>query len=134
MRIRILLLLIAAAFDLGCAGNENVLRSGRETPGNAPVNKTSFVADLESMRTAKFMLILELRRKDGGKIDAEDRAVLREHTANANRRVAADDERAFLIGSNYQLPPESMAALGQRFAITDHSPPPAVNSNANAAK
>jgi len=124
MRTRALLILIAAAFDLGCAANESVLRSGRETQANAPAEKTSFVADLESMRTAKFSFIIELRRRDGREIDAEDRSVIKIHTASANRRVSTDDGRAFLIGSNDQLPPDSMKALGERFALADHSPPP----------
>ncbi|HVF47185.1 MAG TPA: hypothetical protein VNA17_06440, partial [Pyrinomonadaceae bacterium] len=78
--------------------------------------------------------IFELRRRDGAEIDAEDRGVIRVHTSTANRRVSTDDGRAFLIGSNNQLPPDGMKALAERFAVTDHSPPPAVDSDANAAE
>ncbi len=117
----------------GCGANEGILKSGKETPqANAESGKSSFEQDLEAMRTADFLYVYVLRRKDGGKIDAEDRGVIKVNTSLANRRVAADDDKAFIIGSNVQIPPQNMAALYDRFAVGNYSPPPAVNANTNA--
>ena len=90
------------------------------------------------MRTADFRFVYVLRRKDGGPIDAEDRGVIKVQTNIANRRVAADDDKAFIIGSNVQIPPQNMGALYDRFAVENYSPPSAdttnTNANANANK
>ena len=129
--------LFAVLLGCSCGANERVLNSGKSNAGqaNAEPLKRSIEQDIESMRTAGFTYIFILRRKDGGLIDAENRAVLRLHTADANRRVASDDGRAFLVGSNFQISAKSMAALYARFAIEDNSPPVAtVNTNENGSK
>lgn len=121
---------------MGCGANDNVLRSGRETPASANIEpaKSTFETDLDSMRTAGFSFVYVLRRADGAPIDAEDRGVIRVQTADVNRRVLSDDGKAFLLGSNYQLPAANMTALYERFVVEDHSPPSAANTNANANK
>ena len=131
------LLLIAAAISIGCRANETVLQSGKETPvaSNGGTPKSDFESDLDAMRSAGFTFIYVLRRRDGAPMDAEDRGVIRTNTVDMNRRVSADDGRAFIIGSNYQLPSANHTALTARFAIQDLSPPPtstpATNTNAN---
>jgi hypothetical protein len=127
-----LILLLLSFLVVGCGPNENILKSGKETPQANVETKTPFAQELEAMRTADFIYIYVLRRKDGGKIDAEDRGVIKVHTSLANRRVAADDDKAFIIGSNTQIPPQNMAALYDRFAVENYSPPPAANTNTNA--
>src|SRR5437588_12008158 len=99
-----------------CGANQDILRSGRESPtpsapGSATGSKSSFDRDLEEFRTAEFNYIYVLRRKDGGVIDAADKAVIRQQTAGANRRVSADDDKALIIGSNPQPTPETVAPI-----------------------
>ena len=86
------------------------------------------------MRTADFQFIYVLRRKDGGTIDAEDRGVIKMQTSTANRRVAADDDKAFIIGTNVPIPPQNMAAIYNRFAVENYAPPPPANVAANVNK
>jgi hypothetical protein len=124
-----------------CGANEGVLRSGRETPGQqnsaSQPTKSSIERDLDEMRTAGFAFIYVLRRKDGQKLDAEDRGVIRLQTTDTNRRVMSDDDRAVVIGTNYAIPPENIMVLYSRFAVENYSPAPSpenVNSPANAAK
>ncbi|MBP9664336.1 MAG: hypothetical protein KBD94_06905 [Pyrinomonadaceae bacterium] len=130
---------VIGIFCAGCGANESVLKSGRETPVQANVEpaKTTIETDIEAMRTAGFTFIYVLRRKDGQKLDAEDRGVLRLQTADANRRVTSDEDKAVVIGSNYAVPPKNMFVLFDRFAVENYSPPllPAdANAPANAAK
>lgn len=129
-------LLLVSLIASGCGPNEGILKSGKETPqANAASDKSSFEQDLEAMRTADFVYVYVLRRKDGAKIDADDRGVIKVQTSLANRRVSADDDKAFIIGSNVQLPPQNMAALYARFAVENYSPPVAnANTNANVNK
>ena len=125
----------AASLLFGCGANEDVLKSGKadSTPYNAPANtKTEFESDMESMRTAGFSFVYVLRRKDGGKMDASDRNVIKAQTADTNRRVATDEERAIIIGSNYQIPDPNLNALKDRFSLETYAEPTAVNSNVNA--
>lgn len=133
-----LLLFVMALVVSACGGNEAILKSGKEPAGqaNAESTKTSFEKDLESVRTADFSFVYVLRRKDGAPIDSEDKSVIRLNTAQANRRVAADDGRAFIIGSNFALPPKNIAAIYERFAVENYSPAPSPTaaSNVNANK
>lgn len=134
--------LITAVFALltaACGANEGVLKSGRETPAQSNIQspKALIDADIEAMRTAGFTFIYVLRRKDGQRLDAEDVGVIRLQTAEANRRVKSDDDKAVVIGSNYAIPPKNMFVLFDRFAVENYSPPatPAnANTAANAAK
>src|SRR5690349_3314266 len=105
----ILMLLLVLA---GCGANENILKSGKETPAqvNTQPAANQFARDLQEFRTADFNYVYVLRRKDGGPIDSEDRGVIRLNTQDANRRVSADDGRAFIIGSNPQISPQNMMA------------------------
>ena len=51
-----------------------------------------------------------------------------------NRRVMADDDKAVIIGSNYQMPPKNRMALFDRFAVvaeTERVVTTNANSNAN---
>lgn len=130
------LLFFAVAFSVGCGANDGILKSGKETPAssNAQLTKSVFEEDLGSMRTADFRFVYVLRRKDGGKIDAEDRSIIKAQTTDANRRMSSDDDKAFIIGTNTQIPPKNMMALYKHFAVEDYSPPPMANTNTNANK
>jgi len=119
---------VLAAIGVGCAPNETLLKSGRETSRQAEqkaVTQNAFERDLAEVRAADFRFVYVLRRKDGAAFDAEDRKVLRTNTADVNRRVTSDEDRALLIGSNYLLPEANTNALRERFRVEDLSPPEA---------
>src|SRR5574339_78041 len=108
MRKTSLIAAVLSFFAAACGANEGVLRSGRETPvqrnsESQPV-KSSIERDIDEMRTAGFTYIYVLRRKDGQKLDAEDRGVIRQQTTDTNRRVMSDEGRAVVIGTNYAVP------------------------------
>ena len=128
-----ILLVASTILCAGCGANEGVLKSGRESPApsNAESSRTTFVKEFEAMRTADFRFVYVLRRKDGGVIDTEDKSVIKMQTVDMNRRVSADNDKAFIIGSNAQLPPKNMMALLERFAVENYSPPPDPNTYAN---
>ena len=129
---------LACLFAHGCGANDSVLRSGKESPtpaGQANFDtRTSFEKDLAETRAAEFLFLYVIRRKDGAKLNDEDRGVIRAQTTDTNRRVSSDDGKAVIIGSNYQLPAPNMMALYARFAIDDYSAPPASNANSNSNK
>jgi hypothetical protein len=122
--LKTLILAVCITAAIACGANDNILRSGKEPAGrsNMEPQKTSFEQDLEAMRTAGFSFIYVLRRKDGGVIDPEDKSVIRVQTTQANRRVSADDGKAVIVGSNFQLAAHNMTALYQRFAVENYSP------------
>lgn len=119
-----------------CAANDKILKSGKETPApyNGEAPKASFAKELDDVNSAGFRFVYVLRRKDGGKLDQDDRRVLREQTVDMNRRVVADEDRAVIIGSNYQIPDKNRFVLFDRFAVEDLSPPPVTEADSNANK
>jgi len=138
-RIRHSLAVVCVAiFACSCGANESILRSGKETPAPSDANseKTPFAKDLEAVQTADFTYVYVLRRKDGAVIDAEDKGVIKLNTDGIPRRVAADENRAFILGSNAPIPPKNLMALYDRFAVENYSQAPSdvVNTNANTKK
>lgn len=115
---------IFSFFAFGCGPNEGILKSGKPDPNATPA-VSSVERDVADMATADFTTVFVLRRKDGGKMDAADRSVIRNATDGANRRVGSDDEMAFIIGSNQPIAPEKMTMLGEHFAVQIITSPPA---------
>jgi len=120
-----------------CGPDDRILKSGKETPAQANVEslRPSFAKDLEEVNIAKFTFVYVLRRKDGQKLDAEDRGIIRLQTVDMNRRVVSDEDKAVIIGSNYQLPASNMLVLLERFAVETYATSPAnINSASNNNK
>ncbi len=119
----------------GCGANENILKSGNEpsVQSNATITNEppTFASDLAAMHTAGFTFIYELRRRDGNTIDPEDVRVIKQLTVDTNRRVKADNDKAVLIGSNFELATENLTKLKERFMVEDHSEPLPANVNVN---
>lgn len=122
------LVLTAAFLIAGCGPNEAILNSNSrgETPPAASDSTpqptvTTVEKEIENMKTVGFEQIFVFRRKDGGKFDSTDTEFFRTHTAQVNRRVRSDDGTALIVGTNYPIEPESFKALGERFAVEDHS-------------
>ncbi|MFN0278457.1 MAG: hypothetical protein ACKVRN_07630 [Pyrinomonadaceae bacterium] len=131
--IRVSSLTLFLMFLLACGANESVLRSGNETPvqANTVNEKTPFAQDFDAMRTAGFTFIYILRRKDSGTLETEDISVIKLQTADTNRRVKTDNDRAVIIGSNKEIPKENLDVLYARFAVENFSEPPVVDANVN---
>ena len=136
-------LVVLALVVCSCAPNQRIVESNAEL-ANTETNRTaetrttpvpsSLEKDIESMRTADFIFIYVIKRKDGAALDAEDKkfagAVIPDEM---NRRTVADEGRVILIGSNFRMPDESRKLIEERFLFEDLSRElPAADSNANA--
>lgn len=125
---------LAVLFAAGCGANEGVLRSGNETsiPVNAVEDKPSLEKDLSAMHTAGFTFVYVVRRRDGQIMDSDDVRLIKELTADTNRRVKSDSDKAVLIGSNFEIPKEDFSVLKTRFLVEDNSKSPTISSNSNS--
>jgi len=121
-----LLAALSSSLTTSCGANEQILKSGKESPPPANVEspKSTLDQEIEAMRTADFRYIWVLRRKDGGVIDAADKAMIRANTEGVNRRVLTDDDKALIIGTNPLPFKENIDALFSYFAVQDLSPEP----------
>lgn len=118
-------LLSAVFLTAGCA-NEDIRKSGKPSPtaANAESPKSTVDDEVAAMRTANFRFIWVIRRKDGGVLNAADKAIIRPNTVDMNRRVVTDDGMAVIIGSNAAPFKENFDALASAFAIQDLSQKP----------
>jgi hypothetical protein len=131
--------IIGSAMNLaGCGPNESILRSNSNAATDQPVTNSgkgmtsdSAEAEVENMRTADFEFILVLRRKDGGVMQSDDKAVVRTTTPGSNRRSLVDGDKAIVIGSNARIPPEVFKKLTDHFAVQDFSKSDAENTVSN---
>jgi len=137
--IRIFLLLVCVSFSFSCKPNSAILNSQKSnqslSANGADKAVNSFERDLETMRTADFDFIFVLRRKDGGKLDGEDRRYIKTNSpAETNRFIVSDDEKAVIAGSKFKFALENLKILQERFAVEDFSKPVAdvMPPNANA--
>lgn len=124
----------------GCSANSTILNSGSKDPGAANSIRPPdvFERDLEAMRTANYDFIFVIRRKDGGKLDAEDKKFIRNNSpAVADRIYLSDDDKALIAASKFPFAPEKLKPLQDRFDFQDFSkpvnaaPPKNVNANMN---
>lgn len=137
--------ILAALFNFACEPSPSMMGNSN-TPSHSSEaeqtdnNLTSLERELRDMRAADFQFIYVLKRRDGGVFDKEDKFYLKDNRpAEINRVSATDDEKAFVIGSNYDFPPENMENLRKRFVIENFSKPiaapsPAANNNNNQAR
>jgi len=135
--IKALLIALTCLLASACGPDDRILKSGKETPApsNIEASKPTFEKELDEIKSAGFTFVYVLRRKDAQKLDSDDRGVIRLQTADMNRRVTADEDKAVIIGSNYQIPPKNMLTLLDRFAVENYSlPVPAIDANSNANK
>jgi hypothetical protein len=130
----------AGTFGIACGPDQRIMQSGKGSPSPSATadQRSSTEQELASMRNAGFSHIYVIRRKDGGPLDPDDKAVLRQQTYEANRRVSAEDGKAVIVGSNFQITVTNMGPLAERFAVQDFSPPQPASTpepgNSNAVK
>lgn len=73
------------------------------------------------MKTANLKFVFVFRRKDAGKFDGEDKSFLRTNLSTTNRTILADEEKAVIVGTNYELPSSNLETLRTRFNVEDLS-------------
>ena len=83
--------------------------------------KTQFERDLQTLKTPDLKYIFVFRRKDGGKVDGDDKKYLRTNLPVTNRILISDEEKAVIVGSNYEFPQANLEALRTRFNVEDFS-------------
>jgi hypothetical protein len=114
-----LLLLLTANF--GCNYNSFEKPNVNVAPLNAADQKTAYESDLQTMKTANLKYVFVFRRTDGGVFDGEDKKYLRANLPTTNRVILSDENRAFIVGSNYKFPPENLEILRLRFSVEENS-------------
>lgn len=108
----------------GCQPNSTILNSQKATP--APVEKPqdNLETAMRGVRSGNFTYVLVIRRKDGGKFDAEDKRFVKTNTpGETNQFVLTDEERTIIAASNFPFPPENLETLRERLTVEDHSEP-----------
>jgi hypothetical protein len=137
------LLIAAITLTSACSPNQRILNSANERPPQPSSVRTEgtaapagIEADIAAMKTADFNFIYVFRRKDGGELDADDRAFMNTNLPyEINRKKISDAGKALVIGSNFRLPPENFKAMKDRFTFEDLSKPESeimpANSNVN---
>lgn len=124
------LITTAVLIAASCGANPTVLNSGKSTPGpTATARVETFETDLEDIRRAGFEWLFVIRRRDGAALDAADKAVIRDATAQANRRVLSDEGKAIIVGSNFKEGITGIEQLKKQFDVADLSPPPTPGSS-----
>lgn len=129
--MRAVFLLTAILLSAACTPNQRIIDSANDRPPDpdsvqrsATATPTSVEYDIAAMKTADFSFIYIFRRKDGGQLDADDRAYMSATIPpEMNRRKIGDGGNALIIGSNFRIPPEVLNVLKKRFAFEDHSKP-----------
>jgi hypothetical protein len=124
-------------FGFACEPSPSMMENSNNVPppsnaAQTESNLTSQEREIRDMKNAGFQFIYVIKRRDGGAFDAQDKQYLRDNRpVEINRSAGTDDGKAFVIGSNFDFPPENMENLRKRFTIENYSPPPAEQQAAN---
>lgn len=125
MKIKRVTILFSAMFwlsaNFGCNYNSFEKSNVNAAPTNAENKQAAFESDLQTLKTANLKYIFVFRRSDGGAFDVEDKKYLRTNLPTTNRVILTDENRAFIVGSNYKFPPENLEVLRLRFNVEDYS-------------
>lgn len=123
--VKIGVVALLAVFCWACGPNRHF--AVNDAPAPAPEKPVESEAQkLDTVQQQGFNFVYVFRRKDGGRLDAEDRRFLRANApAETNQWVVPEDGTSAIAGSNYQFPPASLETLRQRFDVEDRSKPKA---------
>ncbi len=132
-------LAVSTLFISACQPNQAILdsqntnrNSDMAVNSNAPT-LNDFERDIQSMKNANFDFIYVFRRKDGGKITAEDGKFAKANSPlDTNRFIISDEQRAIIAGSNSRFALVNLEALKSGFVVEDSSKPENELKNANA--
>lgn len=109
-----------------CQPNPSILNSSQTPAPTAELEprKTDLETDIRDMGTAGLDYVFVVRRKDGALFDKEDRRFLRENMpVEINRRVSADDGKAFVLGTSFPVPQETVRKWRERFLVEERKKP-----------
>lgn len=113
--------ILCLSSGFGCNYNSFEKPNVNAAPTNAENRQSVFEADLQTLKTANLKYVFVFRRTDGGAFDGEDRRYLRANLPTTNRVILSDENKAFIVGSNYKFPPENLEVLRLRFSVEDDS-------------
>lgn len=94
-----------------------------ENKNDAVPKLTEFEREIRSLKTAGFDYIFVFKRRDGGKLTADDKQFLRQKSHNANRRSLSTDGTALFVGTNFEFEEGDLEELKEIFAFEDYSKP-----------
>jgi len=81
-----------------------------------------FAKDLQFIKNGQYTYIFVLTRKDGKKLDSEDKEYLRKNVPQIVDLVTTDEGKKAIIGTNFNLEEgPMMEALKKRYAVEDYS-------------
>lgn len=119
----IITLAFVAFFVLTACGSKQTEVAQPPTPITAATpepSSTTLEIDIEDMKTAGLDYIFVIRRKDGEVFDSEDRQYLRDSMPmEINRRVSADGGKAFVLGSAFIVPKDTVTKWRARFSVEE---------------
>lgn len=117
-----MLCLLVSIILFSACGPPRSFEMEKPTPVPGTENLSDVERDLKTMRTAEFEFIYLFRRKDGGKLDGEDKKYLKMNSPrNTNRFIITDEDKAAIAGSHYKFEDENLQKLGERFDIKNYS-------------
>jgi len=89
-------------------------------PAASPL--VGFAKDLQFIKNGQYTYIFVLTRKDGKKLDAEDKEYLRKNVPQIVDLVTTEEGKKAIIGTNFNLEEgPMMAALKKRYVVEDYS-------------
>ena len=109
-----------------------LLSSCHKSDDSVPVDSTpakpaasplvGFAKDLQFIKNGQYTYIFVLTRKDGKKLDSEDKEYLRKNVPQIVDLVTTDEGKKAIIGTNFNLEEgPMMEALKKRYAVEDYS-------------
>lgn len=98
------------------------VEKARKRAAEARKNIDPVEAEIKSLRNADFDYIYLVRRKDGEKMDSDDKTFIKNNDhPTTNRRTLSKDEKIVFLGSNFAFPEAGLTNLKDRFDIEDLS-------------
>lgn len=112
----VILLALVVIAPFGCN------RSGSRGNGAAQNKPTAFERDLASVRRNNYRQLYVISRPDGAAFNTDDKAYLTTNMPiETTMRILTDEDRRLIVGTNFDLKPEHLAAINARFKLEDYT-------------
>ena len=106
----------------GCHKSDDSSESNSTPSKPAASPLVGFAKDLQFIKNGQYTYIFVLTRKDGKKLDAEDKEYLRKNVPQIVDLVTTEEGKKAIIGTNFNLEEgPMMAALKKRYVVEDYS-------------
>ena len=121
-KLSLITLMLCSTLVAGACHKSDEAEIASTPPKPAASPLVGFAKDLQFIKNGQYTYIYVLARKDGKRLDAEDKDYLRKNAPQIVDLVTTEEGKKAIIGTNFDLADgDMMTNLKKRYVVEDYS-------------